>query len=683
MSVKNRILLLAFGVILSVVLIAWTGYVTSRSLVISQIENLGGAVSQVAASGASAFFIEREELLEAIQGNIDQAMQKRGSFDADEAFSIMNYWMKAALPLNINSIFLVTTDNNMYDTSNWNMPEGYVPVEQSWYVDTINARGVTYSAPYVDEETGDFLIMTMGVSIQGTDGKPLGVLAVDIRLDDLDKLVAGRNIGGEGYGLMIEPGGLLTSYPPVRELQMKLNISEQSAEVPAELARIGQEMRAGRSGFGSYVFQGSYNQMFYRPMAGGWSLGVVVPVDKLLTPARSLAVKQAVIGSIAIVVLGLLLFSVYWRVVRPLRGFISVMTEIKNGDMTVTTGFSGRDELSDLARAVDALVGDQRGFLLNQREQGREIDRNAQKLEDAFNDTGEMARTIEVHTRELANVAAGNKEAIDGVKTGIGEMSEAASGAANAASDVSEEAERLRTNAVESEELLHRNTLKVTDMARMFENLSNVVRDLDSRAGNINSIVSTITGIADQTNLLALNAAIEAARAGEAGRGFAVVAEEVRKLAEESSVAAGKIGELAVSIVRETKSAVDNASRGVTLAGTTEEETRKTQERLTAVIAAVARIVEQIQNVAATAEQQSASLQEMTGAMGRVTQAASENQEKAEQISGLVVSITHRIGEIAGTTNALRGMVASNNEHMAHYVLEEEKEAPLQLSGKR
>jgi methyl-accepting chemotaxis protein len=668
-------------VILSVVLIAWSGYVASRRLLVAQIEGLGNATSQVAAAEISAFFTERENLLEAVQETIDHAMRSRGSFDVDEAFSAMKHWMKKAEILGINTIFLVTTDNKMYDTYDWEPPADYIPVEQPWYVDTLNASGITYSSPYVDEETGAYLILTMGVSIKGLDGKPLGVLAMDIPLKDLEKFVLARNVDGEGYGLMLDSNGLVAIHPS-KELVLKIRLNEQSASVPADLARLGQEMQSGKSGFGSYVFMGSHNEMFYRPAAGGWSLGVAVPVEKLMTPAQSLAIRQAVIGAAAVVILGLWLFSIYRSVVRPLAKFVSVMTAIREGDMTVSTGFSGKDELSDLARAVDGLVSDQREFLMTLRAQGKDIDRSAHELEGAFNDTGEMARTIEEHTRNLAGVATENAEAIEGVNASIEEMSAAATGAADSAGGVSTDAGSLRANAVESEEMLRRNTLDVTDMARAFKTVAEVVHELDGRAANINSIVTTITGIADQTNLLALNAAIEAARAGEAGRGFAVVAEEVRKLAEESSVAARQIGELAASIAQGTKSAVESASHGVDLAGATEEETRKTQERLTEVISAVGRIVEQIRNVAATSQEQSASLQEMSGDVDRVTRGASENKNKAEQISDLVGGITRRMREIAGTTNALRGMAASNTERMAHYVLEDETENTGKNEGK-
>lgn len=87
------------------------------------------------------------------------------------------------------------------------------------------------------------------------------------------------------------------------------------------------------------------------------------------------------------------------------------------------------------------------------------------------------------------------------------------------------------------------------------------IMTLNVSAGEMESIIGVITGIARQTNLLALNAAIEAARAGEAGKGFAVVADEVRNLAASTQTSLEDIRLLIDEFTEKSKDAVGIINR--------------------------------------------------------------------------------------------------------------------------
>ncbi|WP_412072555.1 methyl-accepting chemotaxis protein [Pseudomonas fluorescens] len=103
-------------------------------------------------------------------------------------------------------------------------------------------------------------------------------------------------------------------------------------------------------------------------------------------------------------------------------------------------------------------------------------------------------------------------------------------------------------------------------IAQEIEIAGSTVTALDVESRNISSIVQVIQAIADQTNLLALNAAIEAARAGDQGRGFAVVSDEVRSLAQRTSVSAQEIDDKVAAMQRSTKLAVEKMQAVMTSA---------------------------------------------------------------------------------------------------------------------
>ncbi|MBU3129137.1 heme NO-binding domain-containing protein [Clostridium tagluense] len=163
---------------------------------------------------------------------------------------------------------------------------------------------------------------------------------------------------------------------------------------------------------------------------------------------------------------------------------------------------------------------------------------------------------------------------------------------------------------------------------------------LETKARDITNIVSIVSQIAEQTNLLALNASIEAARAGEQGRGFAVVADEVRKLAEQSKSAVEEINSNLVQFVKDINTLVDkigdqydilqNETKGLEeVRDISYEATMSVRTVSTSMIntindldreaKSIASIYETIESLAAIAEENSASSEEVSANVGSYT----------------------------------------------------------------
>ena len=194
-----------------------------------------------------------------------------------------------------------------------------------------------------------------------------------------------------------------------------------------------------------------------------------------------------------------------------------------------------------------------------------------------------------------------------------------------------------------------------------------VIAGLGEESKKIGTIVDTISEIAAQTNLLALNAAIEAARAGEHGRGFAVVADEVRKLAEQSQDAAGRIAELIGAIQRAASQAVAAMETGT-------EQVKSGTGAVTKAGDTFQQIADMVNQVADASGRMSQTVQELAGGTAQISRAVQTIDEMSRKVSGESETVsaateeqTSTMNEIANASRSLAEMAQKLQEAAARF----------------
>jgi methyl-accepting chemotaxis protein len=265
----------------------------------------------------------------------------------------------------------------------------------------------------------------------------------------------------------------------------------------------------------------------------------------------------------------------------------------------------------------------------------RSISQSLKEAEELNSNSLEVAATVEEQSAQTNDISKATNE-MSSIITG---NSMKAVKAASSADDNKQEAEK-------GAEVVGETLESINSIGTAFKEAADIVMQLGASSKNIGEIVTVIDSIADQTNLLALNAAIEAARAGDAGKGFAVVADEVRKLAERTTTATKEISEKINLIVGETENVVISMERsekevekGVQLA-----DSAKTA--LNFIVSGSVDIKDQISEIAAASEEQSATSNQIAATVEHMNTAINDTSKSFHHISNSIERLTSNMQEV-------------------------------------
>jgi methyl-accepting chemotaxis protein len=286
-------------------------------------------------------------------------------------------------------------------------------------------------------------------------------------------------------------------------------------------------------------------------------LFVGVPATDLDEMASAFMTSMAIATIILILIMGVVVTFAVRHTLSPLKSVQSALEHVANGDLSIPDlHIEGSDEIALLAHDTNSMKNAIRTLLSNIAHSAEQVAAASQELTATANQTGESIRVVANSAVKMAENNQDQVRELENTHDKVSNMNNDMTDLTNYSNDMKEAANDSLKGVANGQITVRKAIDTMHNMSKQIDASSVIVEALGERSASIVQVIETISNIASQTNLLALNAAIEAARAGEAGRGFAVVAEEVRKLAEQSEIAAKSISDMITTIQSDTIKAV-------------------------------------------------------------------------------------------------------------------------------
>lgn len=504
------------------------------------------------------------------------------------------------------------------------------------------------------DETFEMEQSTYVLAYQLMSSANVGCVIVDVNTDTIYDFLTQLDLGeGSIIGFITKNG---------RELVYE-NLGEDGGSIltDGEAVFFGQsffpameEETEELSGVNEVSFKGNEYQFIYSiNERTGAVICALVPMELITAKAqeiKTLTVGLVVLACVIVVVVGVLIVAgIQSNMSRISRSF----GVVAQGDLTAKVTAKGKDEFRNLAGSANDMIGNTKKLV--------------QKVTDATGQLEESAHAVEQVSGVISDYSMDITQAINEINEGMSKQSQHAQECVNKTDTLSAEILEASRVVEEVEKLVDETEVMINrgmEIVRQLGDRARETNDITKKVGEsinslrqeseiINTFVGTITEISEQTNLLSLNASIEAARAGEAGRGFAVVAEEIRKLADDSAVAAGEIRNNVEHITAQTLNSVESAKTAQSMVASQSEAVSQVVEVFREMQRRMSMLIDGLKNIVDSTERADHERSYTVEAVKNISDIIEETANSAEVVREVVDRLMENVQNLNQTAEAL------------------------------
>ena len=243
--------------------------------------------------------------------------------------------------------FLVYTHRKTFDsseliTSNRYSEKSYL--EQAWYIEPAKTGQIFWIVPKEeDRRSDDVPVMLYCIPIRMATGDPAAVIAVEVSMDLLTKVVQKAKPSPQSYCMLLDNDGTYIIHPDHNKLNGQTLFSVAEEDADTTMLSTAKAILSGETGYKSFRAEGTDYYAFYKPFLRtdrvghnlyniNWSISIIYPEEDINSPLKELLLSAMSISSIGLLVFFLLTRIVIRQQTKPLRKLTQVAEEIADGN---------------------------------------------------------------------------------------------------------------------------------------------------------------------------------------------------------------------------------------------------------------------------------------------------------------------------------------------------------------